>query len=189
MPKTTVKKIGPNLRKAIVEAHARRSLVRLQRSVEVGRTDGYISLVGPSLFLVSVISDAILFDGFQMFHFEHLENVFDPGPHHRFVRKALKLRNLRRPRDPELDLSSMSALLRSAGNSFPLVTIHREVVDPDVCHIGEIKSVSRTAVVLREITPDATWEEKIYQYPLSEITRVDFGGSYENALHAVSRAT
>jgi hypothetical protein len=73
----------------------------------------------------------------------------------------------------------------SAGGLFPLVTVHREVMDPDVCWIGRILGVDRGSVSLLEITPDATWEEKPESFRLSEITRVNFGGDYETALHLV----
>jgi len=40
-------------------------------------------------------------------------------------------------------------------------------------------------VSLLEIGPDAVWDDKPETYRLSEITRVDFGGDYEGALHLV----
>lgn len=38
---------------------------------------------------------------------------------------------------------------------------------------------------LLEIGPDALWDDEPETYRLSEITRVDFGGAYEEALHLV----
>jgi hypothetical protein len=40
-------------------------------------------------------------------------------------------------------------------------------------------------VSLLEIGPDAAWDNESETYRLSEITRVDFGGDYEEALHLV----
>jgi hypothetical protein len=40
-------------------------------------------------------------------------------------------------------------------------------------------------VSLLEIGPDAKWEDKPKEYRVTEITRVNFGGDYENALHLV----
>ena len=76
-------------------------------------------------------------------------------------------------------------LLVSAGRHFPLVTVHREGIDPDVCWIGRVLGIERGRVSLLEITPDATWEEKPESFRLNEITRVNFGGDYETALHLV----
>jgi len=62
-----------------------------------------------------------------------------------------------------------------------LVTIHREQVDPAVCYVGRVVRVVGGRVCLLEIRPDASWEEPT-PYRMSEITHVDFGGDYENAL-------
>lgn len=53
------------------------------------------------------------------------------------------------------------------------------------CRIGRVLHVDRRRVRLLEITPEATWEEKPGDVRLAEITRVDFGGDYEDALCAV----
>jgi hypothetical protein len=92
------------------------------------------------------------------------------------------------PRKPRLKLASLGALLWSANRAFPLVTIHREKVDPDVCHIGRITALKNNRVSLLEIGPDALWDKEISDYSLKEITRVDFGGDYEKALHLVGGA-
>jgi hypothetical protein len=176
-------------RKAIVKACATGALVRVKRFVEDGHVNGYVCGVGAELFFLCVVSGEIRFDGFQAFRFADVTKVSDPAPHHAFVTKALYLRKCRRPRVPKIDLADMVALLQGVAAAFPLATIHREVVDPDVCQIGKVVRVSRKTVTLREITPDATWKRKLYRYALPEITRVDFGGAYEEALHAVDQAS
>ena len=69
--------------------------------------------------------------------------------------------------------------------AFPLVTIHREKVEPDICEIGRVVQVRDGRVSLLEINPDATWNAEPKQYRLRDITRVDFGGDYEEALGLV----
>jgi hypothetical protein len=66
-----------------------------------------------------------------------------------------------------------------------LVTIHRERVDRGVCWIGRVIGVDRGCVKLLEIRPDATWNDEPEVYRLSEITRIDFGGGYAEALKLV----
>ena len=80
---------------------------------------------------------------------------------------------------------SLKELLLSASRLFPVVTIHIEKVDPDVCYIGRIVDLNKDHVALLEIGPDACWDKKPTSYRLREITRVDFGGQYEEALHLV----
>jgi hypothetical protein len=45
--------------------------------------------------------------------------------------------------------------------------------------------VSESHLLLHEIGPNALWYKKPSKMLLSEITRVDFGGGYEEALHLV----
>lgn len=108
-----------------------------------------------------------------------------PDPYAHFAETALQKRCEHMPKKSRLSVASIEELLSSASRVFPLVTVHREPVDPDVCWVGRILSVERGRVSLLEINPDASWEEKPNHFRLSEITRVSFGGDYENALHLV----
>jgi hypothetical protein len=83
---------------------------------------------------------------------------------------------------PKVRLDSVEELLLTASRAFPIVTIHREKVNPDLCHIGKVVKIENGRVFLLEIGPDAIWEENPTEYRLREITRVDFGGGYEEAL-------
>jgi hypothetical protein len=73
----------------------------------------------------------------------------------------------------------------TASRAFPLGTIHREKVDGAACWIGRVVDVAKGRVTLLEIGPDATWDDRLQTYRLSEITRVDFGGDYEDALYLI----
>ena len=54
-----------------------------------------------------------------------------------------------------------------------------------MCWIGRVQDVDRGRLSLLEIRPDAKWEDSPAEYRAVEITRVNFGGDYENALHLV----
>ena len=51
--------------------------------------------------------------------------------------------------------------------------------------MGRIVSVTAGRSSLLEIEPGAIWEQVPTQCSLKQITRVDFGGGYEDALHLV----
>ena len=76
--------------------------------------------------------------------------------------------------------------METAGRAFPLITIHCEVVDPEVCYIGHVNEVRGGEIAMRLVTPAAKWEAEFERYPTSSITRVAFGGDYEEALSAVA---
>ena len=158
--------------------------VRFSHRCEKLPIRGYVLDVGPKFFLMALVSDRIWFDGFECFRISDVSKV-EKDPYTDFVESALRKRRERVPRKPRVIVASIEELLLSASRAFPLVTIHREQVDPDVCWIGRILGVERDRVSLLEINPDAKWEDKPTTYPVNEITRVNFGGDYENALHLV----
>ena len=161
-----------------------RRFIRFSRRFEDSSVRGYVLDVGPHFFLFALVSDRIWFDGFECFRVNDVRNV-RPDPYATFVETALLKRAERMPRKPRVSVASIKDLLLSANLAFPLVTIHREHVDPDVCSIGRVVGINRGRVSLLEINPDATWDTKANEHPLSEITRVSFGGDYEDALAVV----
>jgi hypothetical protein len=48
-----------------------------------------------------------------------------------------------------------------------------------------VLGVNRGRVSMLEICPDAMWDETPSEHRLNEITGVNFGGDYEDALHLV----
>lgn len=158
--------------------------VRISRRFEDFDARGYVLDVGPRFFLLALVNDRLWFDGFECFRIADVKSL-KPDPYTAFAQAALKKRGERKPKKPRVSVENLEDLLLSANRSFPLVTIHREQVDPDVCHIGRVVGIARGRVTLLEIKPNATWEASPRGYRLNEITRVDFGGDYEDALHIV----
>lgn len=170
----------------LVLARRDKLLVKFTRPFEQGSVNGYVLDIGPRFFLMAVEgSDGVRFNGFSCFRLADVRKLMVPHKHAAFLEAARKKLGERVPRKPPVALVSIQQLLLSAYRAFPLVTIHREQVDPDVCFIGRVIDVSRGSVSLLEIGPDASWDKKPESYRLSEITRVDFGGGYEEALHLV----
>jgi len=161
-----------------------KQFVRLKRRFEDSSIYGYVLDIGPKFFLLAVISDGIWFDGFQCFRISDVSGAAPPY-NTNFVEAALRKRRERMPKKPRISLGSVEELLLTAGRTFPLVTIHREQVDTDTCWIGRILSVNKGRVSMLQIDSHAEWHDKPTTYLLREITCVDFGGDYENALHLV----
>ncbi len=178
----------PDKKSQLVAASRKKVLVKFTRPFEEGSVTGYVMDVGPEFFLVSLVSDGIRFNGFSCFRLSDVRRLEIPAKYSRFLETALKKRGEHLAKKPRVFLSSLPKLLSSANRAFPLVMIHREKSDPDVCHIGRVVELNNESVGLLEIGPDADWDEKPETYRLSEITRVDFGGDYEEALHLVGGA-
>ena len=176
MPKTSPSQIA--------RAQIERTLVRFESRFDHSPVRGYVLDLGPRFFLVAVVSDRIWFDGFECFRVGDVRDL-RPDPHGPFAESALQIRGERIPEKPPISVASIEELLLSASQEFPLVTIHLEQVDPDVCWIGRVLSIERGQVSLLGITPGAKWEEKPEIHRLSKISRVSFGADYETALHLV----
>jgi hypothetical protein len=159
-------------------------LVRLSRRFEDSAIRGYALEVGPIFFLFTLVSDRVHFDGFECVRVKDIKGI-KPDPYATFVESALKKRRERRPKKPSVSVGSIEELLLSASRAFPLVTIHTEKDDPDICWIERILGVNRGCVSLLEINPDATWDNRPTEHRLNDITRVNFGGDYEDALYLV----
>lgn len=171
------------LRSLLEEAIRDQRIVTVDRDVfEDERNLGRVIGVGAELVLMQAISDGMDFAGFSVFRLQDISRVEVPHAHEAFVASALRLRGEVAEAPPTVDLSSWAGVVRGLGRHSPLVTIHREEVEPDLCSIGHVRSVDAERVGLIEIDPDADWDDEISEIALSEITRVDVGGPYEEAL-------
>jgi hypothetical protein len=137
---------------------------------------------------MAIVGERVRFDGFSCIRLSDVHKLQVPHDYAAFTEAALRKRGERMPKKPSISVASTEELLLSAGRAFELVTIHREHVNPDVRQIGRVVGVARGCVKLLQIGPDANWDDEPKVYRLSEITRVDFGGDYENALELVGGA-
>jgi hypothetical protein len=160
-------------------------LVRFASALERGTINGYVLDIGPHFFLIALVSDGIRPNGFQCYRLSDIRKLRVTDKYARFHEAVLKKRGIRMPKKPPVVVSSLAKLLLTANRAFPLVTIHREKVEASACWIGRVVDVSRGRVTLMEIGPDASWDDRLETYRLSEITRVDFGGDYEDALQLI----
>jgi len=168
------------LRKAMRE----RQLVRFRSRFQGHESHGYVQAVGTRFFLLALVSDRIRLDGYECFRIDDIR-ALRQDPYAAFMEAALKKRGEKLGRAPHIDVSDIGKLLRSAAKAFPLVTIHIEMIAPEVCYIGRVGDVGGWSFSLRAIRPDGSWESDYTPYRLSSITRVDFGADYEDALYLV----
>jgi hypothetical protein len=173
------------VRSQLIDAAKSRRLVRLSRRFERTAVRGYVLDVGPQFFLLSLVSDRIWFDGFECFRVADIRSV-KPDPHAAFVEAALRKRKAPRPRKPPVSVRSVAGMVQSAGRAFPLVAVHREGIDPSVCWIGRVLEVREGRASLLEVDPAAKWRDRTTSFRLAEVTRLNFGGDYEGALHLVA---
>jgi hypothetical protein len=77
-------------------------------------------------------------------------------------------------------------VIQSASDLFPLITVHCEVKDAGACYIGRLFDVDEDRLLLTYIDPNARWDQdEPDRFRIKDITRIDFGGQYEDALYLV----
>jgi hypothetical protein len=154
-----------------------------RRPVPDEPTHGFVSVVGETWVVLQTIDARMRLDGYSAIRLEDVTDCRSEDDHS-FTAKALSLRG-DRPARPGVDATGLANLLSSAQRQFGLVSIFIERHAPDVCYIGRVLEVNSTDLTLEPIDPEARWQEPEV-YELHDITRVDFGGSYEQALALVA---
>jgi hypothetical protein len=173
-------------KRQLEDAQAQSSIVRVYRAdLEDGWAHGYVAALGPEFFALELIDKSIRFDGYDCLRYADITECEAPDPHSEFMTAALSARGLTRKPDFPVDMASLPSILLTAQTSFLLVTIHLED-DDDVCFIGKVIEIGDEKLQLLEVTPDAEWEATPTSHDLATITRVSFGGAYEEALHLVA---
>lgn len=171
----------------VIKAATNEGLIRIYREeLENGWADGYVAAAGEEFFALELIDDSIRLNGFNCMRYSDITRCDFPAPPAGFLTKALKAQGFCRQEKFLPNLSTLSSLLSTAGAVFPLLTIHLEVSDPDICFIGKVESVTSDQLDLKLITPDGEWKVSTKQIALDGITRVDFGGAYEAALFLIA---
>lgn len=170
-----------SIEQRLQEAQASRELVRIVRTVAKGWYDGFVVALGERWLTMLVVENGSSYAGFVWLRRADVKSVTAPAPYAEFVKSALRLRKAREPKAPRTSLATTSALLASL-RSQALVTVAREIADRNVIEIGKVVAVGRSTFEMLEITPGAKWHPSTTRLRTAEVTRVDVGGPYEEAL-------
>lgn len=174
-------------RKDLEESCGEGQIVRIDRSPQIeDEIDGYV--VGVSdlfLLLHSIDPNYINLNGYIVLRAQDVHRYRIRDDSEFFLNRAFHLKGIQPVPQSEINLSSFRELLDSANLLFPLVTIHRELMDAEICFIGCGQKLTDKTVTLKEINPAAKWEQT-RRYNFKDITRIDFGGGYEEALALVA---
>jgi hypothetical protein len=157
-----------------------RTLLKVRSRYEHEGERGYVIGLGTRWALIQIVSDDLTDDGFLATSLEMIAEieVIDPGES--FFPRFMEMHPLA-VRPPSVDLDDTRDLLQSAQRQFPLVNIETELAPPGSCYIGRISALDEEGVVLELVSPAGEWDDEEH-YLYESITRVGFGGRYEEAL-------
>lgn len=164
----------------------RYSLVSIDRKpVDPDCLRGFLLEQSEKLILINRVNeDVVDLNGYSVIRrsdVRHLKTLDKDS----FMVRALKLRRVKPKIRHGILLSSWPELLQSASSIFPLITIHQEIYDRGVCFIGRPILMGTRSFQLKEIDPQARWSRS-RRYKFSNLTKVDFGGGYEDSLARVA---
>jgi hypothetical protein len=157
-------------------------VVRASLEPEGKHLEGVLLALGRSWTILARLDDSGFFDGFDALRLVDISTIENAFPRRPLLVRGLQRRRAQLPSVPVLDLDSTRKLLSSAQRWFPLVTIDREEVNPGACEIGTILRTSANAYSIRLIDARAEMEKRSRRYRTVDVTRVAFGGRYENTL-------
>ncbi|BDX02429.1 MAG: hypothetical protein ACPGRG_03470 [Marinomonas sp.] len=166
------------------KARTRNNVVRIFREELDGPdswTDGFVVDANEEMVLLQLVDDSVRLNGYQILFLEDISDFAHPAPFNDFQKKVLSLRG-EEVVDPEVELDDLAVLLIDISEEFGLVTLHREEIEPDSCEIGRVVRADAVTYELEEIGSDARWFDETFEYDLYDITRIEFGGAYEEAL-------
>ena len=147
---------------------------------------GFVLDYSDSLTLLNVLKDDFYLNGFTVIRNSDITKYRAYDKDDYFLNMALRLKSIKPARKPKIDLTKWASVLQTAQKRFPLITIHRETISNKVCYIGKLISVSEKTFSLYDIDSSANWDRP-YRRKLADLTKVDFGGGYEDALWRVAK--
>ncbi|MCU7826685.1 hypothetical protein [Kitasatospora sp. DSM 101779] len=159
-------------------------LIRVGRSIRgADRIDGFAVAASPGWTVLAVCTDVQL-DGWSAVRTADITEVRRRGDDTCLTIRALRRRGQWpvRPPLPAVPPDDLPGLLQAAGRGFGLIAVGRERQQPDACWIGAVAELRPKSLRLHEVDPDARWHPDVSGFRFKDITRIDFGGRYEQTL-------
>ena len=147
---------------------------------------GYVVDLSLDFVTIHVQNDDIILDGYTILRVQDITLVDDKPRYGDFYKKALKLRGYKPKRPVGICLNNTASILDSITKHYPLVTVNREKIRNNECTIGRIEKLTDKTVILQWLTASARWDGYSPRYRLTDITKIEFGGLYEDALALVA---
>src|SRR6267143_998078 len=163
------------------------ALVRVDRSCDPHPLLGYAVGLGEWLLLHVVNPDSMILNGYSAVRLRDVRKVaLMADEHEGFMVTALRASRVRPKPQARVSLKTTRWLLETSARYFPLIAIHEERKDIEVCWIGRPTGFPGTSVELREVSPAGRWCTRPSRYQMRYITKIDFGGAYEGALAQIA---
>ena len=161
-------------------------LVKINREpIDEQPLEGFLLERTKELLLLNLIStDVVCLNGYVVVRWRDVRKL-KVQREDALMSRALRLKKIAASEPSRISIAGWPELLESLTREFPLFTIHQEWLDSDVCFVGRLATMSASTFGLKEIDPDSRWRGS-RPYKFKDLTKVDFGGGYENALASLA---
>lgn len=159
-------------------------MVRLDRKpIDNFSLDGFVIGISEKLLCLHVVDGkTLMLNGYSIVRLSDIRSY--QVDETAFIDRALRLLG-RVPIVPDgLDLSGWGPLLNSVQPKYPLVAISTEKDAPRCLFIGRLADRTKRSVVIEAVDVSGHWEGQ-QEFAYKDITMVDLGDGYVNALAAV----
>ena len=176
------------IRTRLERAQAQGALVGIRRWIpDADPVEGFVVGQSRGWVLLHRLSDRIALDGWINVRVQDIQAVTIYPTEDCFEIAAVKARGLWPPAPPASTApENIGEVLAQARTHSTVITVYREFERPDVAWCGAVRDVSPDTLSLLEVNVAGGWGRRPRRFDLEDITRVDFGGGYEEALQLVA---
>ena len=82
----------------------------------------------------------------------------------------------------DIKIDSIEVILKTVDKTFKHVNLHIQEINSDWSIIGQIKDIDKDTIVIKEFGTMTSLDRGMIMISISDITRIDAGGLYENNL-------
>src|ERR1035437_5412332 len=129
-----------------------------RRPKKLCKISGFVIDVSESLILLQRFDwDTFQLNGYTVVRIDDIASYrfFDKKTHWQF--RAIQHLKLKLKAPAGISISSFSDLLESVAKVFPLLTIHCDTINPKVCYIGKLTTVSHKTFTIEDLNCNAEW--------------------------------
>lgn len=164
------------------------ALVEIWRTYDEQPWQGFVVARSQAVVVIHQISERLDLNGYSAFHWDDIESMDEIFEERELLERSLQIKQEVPVVPPELDTSSMRALMDSAQKQFGILLIERELVAPEEVEVGIVRLATDDTYVLRWMSEFADWRNDDRAFRYADITRVEFGEEYAQTLLAVARS-
>ncbi len=126
-------------------------------------------------------TDVFCLNGYTVLRHKDVNQVRSFTNDGQWLFRAVRHYRLKPKKPAGISLNTFPDLVKSVARRYPLITLHEEKRDPNVCFIGTLVSVTKRTITIDDLNSSCEWSG-LWRQQVSDITRVDFGDGYAEAL-------